>query len=215
MKLLFERFARKISETNRKGKYRYFIETMKPGPATHILDVGYTDDDAYDGINFLEKNYPHKANITALGIEDPVVFKKKHPEVNVVTYDGKVFPFKNKSFDIAWSNAVIEHVGDYEKQKFFLSELLRTSKKIFITTPNRLFPVEVHTRLPLLHYLPKKYFDRILKLLGKKWATGNYMFLLTENDLRRMLRELGITRYTIRYNKLLFFTMDFVLTIEE
>ncbi|HUR11419.1 MAG TPA: class I SAM-dependent methyltransferase [Flavitalea sp.] len=215
MKQLLERVARKISEKNRKGKYEYFLQTMKPDPATNILDVGYTDDDAYDAINFLEKNYPHKSKITALGIEEPVVFRKKHPEVKVVTYDGNIFPFENKSFDIAWSNAVIEHVGDYEKQKFFLSELLRTSKKIFVTTPNRFFPVEVHTRLPLLHYLPKRYFDRILKAIGKKWATGNYMFLLREKDLKKMLKELGITRYSIRYNRFLLFTMDFVLTIEE
>lgn len=213
MKKFLENIARGISKRNRRGKYAYFLKTMSPGKHSNILDVGYTDDDAYEGINFLEKNYPYKSNITALGIEEPMVFRKKHPEVKVVTYDGTVFPFADKSFDIAWSNAVIEHVGNYEEQKFFLAELLRTSKKIFLTTPNRYFPFEVHTRLPLLHYLPKKYFDTILTLVGKKWATGKYMFLLGRTDLERMLRELGVDNYQIKSNRLFFFTMDFVVVI--
>ena len=212
--MFIEKLARQISTRNRKRKYDFFIKTFKPDERTKILDVGYTDNDYYGGLNFLEYHYPFQHNITALGIEEPKIFPQKFPKVKVVRYDGNIFPFKNKEFDIVWSNAVIEHVGNYEKQKFFVSELVRTGKKIFMTTPNRFFPFEVHTRLPLLHFLPKKYFDKIMIMIGKKWATGDYMYLLSENDLKRILRELGITNYTIKRNRFFLFTMDFSVIVQ-
>jgi SAM-dependent methyltransferase len=215
LKLMLQDFAIQISTKNRQKKYQYFLEQMQPDKDTKILDVGFTDDDPYPGINFLERNYPYRENITALGIEDGPKFKKNFPEVKVVLYDGDVFPFADKEFDIAWSNAVIEHVGGYDKQVLFLSELLRTSKSIFITTPNRWFPVEVHTRLPFLHYLPKKYFDKLLKVIGKGWAAGDYMNLLSISDLKKMLKQLNINNYTIKRNKKFFATMDFVLIVNS
>ena len=212
---MLQDLAIKISTNNRKRKYQYFIEQLHPDENTQILDVGFTEDDAYPGVNFLEKNYPYKKNITALGIEDAPQFKKNFPEVRVISYDGSHFPFKNREFDIAWSNAVIEHVGDHGRQLLFLSELLRTSKNIFITTPNRWFPIEVHTRLPFLQYLPKKYFDKILKLIGKGWAADDYMNLLSINDVKGMLKELNIKNYTIKRNKKFLLTMDFVLVVKQ
>ena len=54
---------------------------------------------------------------------------------------GATLPFADKEFDIVWSNAVIEHVGGYDKQLLFLSGMLCTGKNIFLTTPNRWFRV--------------------------------------------------------------------------
>lgn len=212
---MLQNFAIKVSTKNRQKKYNYFLKQMQPDKDTKILDVGFTDDDPYPGINFLERNYPYKKNITALGIEDAPKFTKNFPEVKVVLYEGGHFPFADKEFDIAWSNAVIEHVGGYNKQLLFLSELIRTSKSIFITTPNRWFPIEVHTRLPFLHYLPKKYFDKVLHIMGKGWASGNYMNLLSISDVKKMLKELNVKNYVIKRNKKFFSTMDFILIVKS
>lgn len=212
---MLKNLAVNISIKNRKKKYQYFLEQMKPDSGTQILDVGFTEDDPYPGINFLERNYPYHKNITALGIEEASTFKKNFPEVKVVMYDGNIFPFADKTFDIAWSNAVIEHVGGYDKQVLFLSELLRTSKSIFITTPNRWFPIEVHTRLPFLHYLPKNIFDKLLSMFGKGWAAGDYMNLLSVNDLKKMLKQLNVNNYAIKRNKKFGTTMDFVLIVKQ
>src|SRR5437763_1442084 len=145
LKSFKKNLAINISIKNRKKKYQYFIKQLQPDKSSKILDVGFTEDDTYPGVNFLEKNYPYKENITALGIEDAPTFRKNFPQIRVIKYDGNYFPFADKEFDIVWSNAVIEHVGDSARQLFFLSELLRTGKNIFITTPNRWFPIEVHT----------------------------------------------------------------------
>ena len=204
-------FAFKISSYNRKRKWRIFLELMKPTSSGKVLDVGFTEREYGDTMNYIEKHYPYPEKITALGIIEPVEFPKRYPKVRAVKYDGGRFPFGDKEFDICWSNAVIEHVGDRGKQLFFLKEINRTSRKAFITTPNRLFPVEVHTKTPFLHFMSKRIFDSYLRLVGKKWATGDYMNLLAFQDLRSLLKDAGISRYKIMRNRLLLFTMDFVV----
>ena len=121
------------------------------------------------------------------------------------------FPFKDKEFDICWCNAVVEHVDNRDKQERFLKNIQRVAKMSFVTTPNRYFPFEVHTRIFLLYYLPKGLFDKILNKIGKSWATGNYMHLLGLRDIKKLLRKCGINEYKITKNKVLGFTIDYVI----
>src|ERR1700753_292221 len=148
----------RVSEFNRRRKWELFLNCVRPGPATTILDVGYTEREFSPTDNFIEKHYPYPHNITALGVSECHEFRQRYPQVRTLTYDGVSFPFADKSFDVCWSNAVIEHVGDHEQQLHFLREIVRVSRIAFVTTPNRLFPIEVHTRTPILHMLPKRLF---------------------------------------------------------
>ena len=204
----------KISALNRARKFNYFLETFKPQPTDSILDVGFNDVEYSEVDNYLEKHYPRQSQITALGISVSEHFSKRYPEVKVVLYDGKIFPFGDKSFDIGWSNAVIEHVGNQDAQLLFLNEFLRTCKRIYFTTPNRFFPIEVHTRIPLLHWLPKSVFDSILKVTSKKWAAGDYMNLLSISQIKSLLKKAGVTNYSIKKNRLFGFTMDYCIIIQ-
>ncbi|MHB1189707.1 MAG: class I SAM-dependent methyltransferase [Armatimonadota bacterium] len=192
-----------------------FLLIMHPTEITRILDVGFSDKEYGPSDNFLEKHYPYKENIIALGIDEPREFKARYPQVEAIRYDGKTFPFEDKSFDICWSNAVIEHVGSTDDQIFFLKEIERTSNTAFITTPNRFFPIEVHTRVLLLHYLPKHIFDAFLKLIGKRWAMGRYMNLLSLRQIHKLMRLAGISNYRIIANKLYGITLDFVIIIGD
>ena len=56
-----------------------------------------------------------------------------------------------------------------------MSEALRVARRAFVTTPNRWFPVEVHTRLPLVHWLPERLAHRGYDLAGKPWAKENHL----------------------------------------
>jgi hypothetical protein len=204
-------FVYKFSERNRQRKYEYFISIMKPDKCMHILDVGPTDIEYSPFDNFLEKNYPFVLNITALGMRSLTKFQERYPDVKAVIYDGKRFPFRDGSFDIIWSNAVLEHVGSELKQIEFIKEIRRCGQKAFITTPNLLFPIEVHTRIPILHWLPKYHFDIILKLVGKPWATGNYMNLLSYKKIKSLLSKAGINEFIIKGNLIGPFTLDFMI----
>lgn len=201
--------ANLISGKNRKLKYKLFLKEFNPQKEYTILDVGFNNIEYSPVDNFIEKHYPFLSQITALGVEKCDEFAKRYPEVNTVLYDGNYFPFEDKDFDIGWSNAVIEHVGDVDKQILFLKELKRTCKRVYFTTPNRYFPFEVHTRYPLIHWLPKKTFDKILQFTPKKWASGDYMYLLSRNKLEKLLEDADITDYQIYKNRFLGFTMDF------
>lgn len=199
-----------ISAKNRERKYKLFEQHFAVDENTTILDIGYTSSNYTTMENYLEKHYPYPENITALGVEDPTLFQERFPMIKAIQYDGSIFPFPDKQFDIAWSNAVIEHVGDRDQQVLFLSEIKRVARSAYITTPNIFFPIEVHTKVPLLHFiLPKTMFDRVLTCIGKSWATGSYMYLLSYNNIKSLLHDAGITDYLIHKNRICGLTMDF------
>lgn len=203
--------ARRISAWNRERKWALFMAQVSPTPQMLLLDVGFSDKEYSPTDNYIEKHYPYPERLTALGVDAPQEFERRYPRVTAVTYEGTRFPFADKQFDVCWSNAVLEHVGGSDKQEDFLKEVKRVSHRAFITTPNRHFPVEVHTRTPLLHYLPKNLFDRYLATVGKAWASGDYMNLLTESDLRARLSGAGIEDYKLVKYRLLGPAMDFVV----
>ena len=100
---------------------------------------------------------------------------------------------EDDQFDIAFSTAVIEHVGDRERQTRFIAELLRVSKRFFVTTPNRWYPVELHTYVPFLHWLPQHQHQQMLQKLGKdQWATTENLNLLDRRSLRALFPA-GVT----------------------
>ena len=82
-------------------------------------------------------------------------FAAAFPQVRAVRADGRELPFADGEFDLGFSNAVVEHVaGGRDGQRRFVHELCRVAQRVFVTTPNRWFPLEVHTLLPFVHWLP-------------------------------------------------------------
>ena len=165
-----------------------FMEQMAPRPSDLILDVGATSDDSYEASNYLAAWYPHKARITVLGLDDASHLEARYPGLRYVYGDGRNMPFEDNSFDIVHSSAVLEHVGSRGQQRQFLAELLRVSRRgVYLTTPNRWFPVEFHSVLPLVHWLPARAFRAVLRLLGhRELAREETLNLLTPGCLREL-----------------------------
>jgi len=208
--------AEKISLWNRTRKYRYFENNIRFTSETTVLDVGFMNKTGnYPAMNYLEKHYPYPQHITALGINGKDVFCRDHPLVRAVLYDGVNFPFGDKQFDIGWSNAVIEHVaGGGVGQLHFLKELLRTCKVVCFTTPNKHFPIELHTQLPFLHWLPQRIYDQILNRLGKPWADSRNINLLTKRQVTELCKAAGAKKIKIKGNRLCGFVMDYIVIME-
>jgi hypothetical protein len=209
---LIEKIAYGISAKSRAQKFDQFLTLIDPKEKETIVDVGVNTTEYSATDNYLEKFYPYPDRITAVGVEDMNDFQKRYPHVTVAQGDGRALPFADNTFAIGYSNAVIEHVGNFDDQKRFLGELVRVSTRGYLTTPNRHFPIELHTRVPLLHLLlSKQAFDRFVTWIGKGWAAGNYMSLLSEKDLRALFAHVGITHYTLIKNRFLGLPMTFTV----
>jgi hypothetical protein len=157
---VIERAAAAASLRSRRHKLKLFLDVVQPTAATTVVDVGVADTPFGEGEgqalthNFFEALYPWPEQITAVGNVPLANFTKAFPQIRTVVADGRDLPFADEEFDVAFSNAVVEHVGGRADQERFCHELARVAKRVFVTTPNRLFPVDPHTLLPFLHWLP-------------------------------------------------------------
>jgi len=172
------RLAAAVSLRSRKRKFRLFMKHVQPSPETTVVDVGVADAPFGEAeghgatYNFLEAMYPWRDRITAVSVDELPHFAEAFPELRRVQADGRDLPFADDEFDVGFSNAVVEHLGDRDSQEAFVRELCRVSKRIFVTTPNRLFPVEVHTLLPFVHWLPARQRNRVLGRLRRPDVEG-------------------------------------------
>ena len=184
----------------RHKMYKKFIKICTPSSEDEVLDLGVTPDSKLDENNFFEKLYPYKNKITIASIEDCSFLVKKYELKEFVqNHPKEALPFSDKQFDILFCSAVIEHVGTREDQKFFLEECLRVAKRVFITTPNRWFPIEMHTIIPFLHWLPQKSFQKIMRVLKKDfWADINNLNLLSKADIKKMFADNELIISSIR-----------------
>ena len=167
---MLRRVASRVSMRSRERKLRLFLELLRPGAETTVVDVGVTDAPFGPGStdNFFEALYPWPDRITAVGVTGLDRFAAAFPRVRAVRADGRELPFAKDEFDIAFSNAVVEHVGGgRDGQRRFVAELARVARRVFLTTPNRWFPLDPHTLLPFAHWLPPGGArDRLLRARG-------------------------------------------------
>jgi hypothetical protein len=86
-------------------------------------------------------------------------------------------PFEDNYVDFALANAIIEHVGDQVDQLKMVQEMTRVARAWVITTPNKWFPIESHTSVVFLHWLPS----------WRRKHKQDFTRLLSRRDFRRLL----------------------------
>lgn len=167
--------------------YADFLSLCAPGRDTTILDVGVSDV-INDAANVLERVYPHRDRLTAVGLGQPDSFRKAYPEIAYRRVEpNQPLPFAEATFDIAVSNAVLEHVGSHANQRFFVGELCRVARKVFISVPHRYFPVEHHTAIPLLHYWDGTFALACRALNKASWSDQQNLILMSWKHLASLV----------------------------
>ena len=208
---LLVRLKSRLSLRARRRMYTSFERTFHPRWDDTVVDVGVTPDETLVDSNAFEKFYPYTERVTATSVEDASRIEKRHPGLTFVRTSGKGLPFPDRTFTLAYSSAVLEHVGGEAAQKAFVREVMRVSGAFFIAVPNRWFPLELHTFLPLLHWLPRRWHRWVLRRLGLVfWAQEANLNLLGARDLRSLFpaeadvrirrhRTLGMTSNLVAY----------------
>lgn len=180
--------AIRVATWQRQRMYTRFLHDTGVTEDDTILDLGVTSDQTYASSNYLEAWYPRKDKIVAAGIDDASFLEHRYPGLKFVYANGLRLPFADRSFDVVHSSAVLEHVGAARNQAAYVHECSRVARKaIFLTTPNRWFPVEFHTLLPLAHWLPKRAFRWLLRHVGLGFfAEEAHLNLLSRRELQRL-----------------------------
>jgi hypothetical protein len=203
----------RIGGYQRRRMFARFLSASGVRADDTIVDVGATSDREDEYSNYLLAWYPHKRQLTAVGIDDASFLEKQYPGVTFRQADGRALPFPDASFDFAHANAVIEHVGSRANQAKLLAEMWRVCRKgIFVATPNRWFPVETHSALPLLHWLPAPVFRRTLRALGHRaLADETNLNLMSRGDLLSAAAAAGIPAARVEGVRLAGWTSNLLL----
>jgi hypothetical protein len=176
--------SEKLVAVARDRIYADFLRLCAPKSSETILDVGVSDV-VGDAANVIERRYPARKNITAVGLGQGGAFKDSFPEIQYrQIVANQALPFGDGSFHIVTANAVLEHVGSVENQRFFVSELMRVGGRVFVTVPHRFFPVEHHTGIPFLHWFDATFSLACRAVSKEKWAHSENLILMSRQQLR-------------------------------
>ena len=207
MQYFYELFSSSDNPNSLGAKFRakrlksfedLFFKTFKNQGEIRILDVGGTD---YFWKNSRIPNLPG-VTITLLNLH---LEQSSHPNILACQGDATdMKPFENKSFDLVFSNSVIEHLYTLESQQKMADEIQRVGKHYFIQTPYKYFPIEAHYALPFAQFLPKSLVFFILTTTRlsrlKRWepkAAQQYLDeirLLDESEMRSLFPQAKILK---------------------
>jgi hypothetical protein len=194
--------------TFRRRRMRRFYATLRPTPQTRLLDIG---GDPHTWLFEARSCEPVPVTLVNLRFPNPAAFSNSR--FTAVHGDATGLSFESQSFDIAYSNSVIEHMTTWERQQAFASEARRVAKSLWIQTPARHFPIEPHLLTPFFQYLPRRLQIRVARhftlwgLLSKPSAMQVNEFiseirLLTLREMKQLFpdclilkeRVFGITK---------------------
>ena len=182
-------FFDKIINKKRLEMVDLIKKNIKITQIKDLLDIGTTEDSSADSSNvfckMLNKIKIHKS------ISNQKITNKRFKSTIKKSITSKfskeiIDTFKS---DLVLSSATIEHVGSNKNQITKVSNMIYLSREyVVISTPNRFYPIELHTKFPLLQWLPKVIFRKILLFLNMKYfADEKNMNLLSKSDLKKIL----------------------------
>ena len=96
-------------------------------------------------------------------------------------------------------------------------ESLRVARRgICLTTPNRWFPVDFHTQLPLIYWLPKPTGRVLFKKLGYEFfAQEENLNLMTRSEIREIIASIDGWSFNIHSATVLGWPSNLILFAER
>jgi hypothetical protein len=188
----FYRLLPHISALARRRRMEGLMRMLEIKSGTRVLDLG--------GSPLIWENVSVPLDITILNLPGGIPSFERDSfdsgrSIHTFRYvEGDacdVHQFPDRSFDLAFSNSVIEHVGPPEKQEAFAREVLRIAKSYWVQTPSAWFPIEAHTGVPFYWFFPEQLREWLLRRSQKKLPTWWTEYVAETRVLsRRRMAEL-------------------------
>ena len=194
MRLSIPSLHRPLGRYFRRKRFRQFLRAFAVSSDTRVLDAG--------GYEYYWQFCDFLPRVTMVNLEGPAAGERR---CHWVIADARRLPFREKAFEVAFSNSVIEHISDPADRQSFARELGRVAERYYVQTPNFWFPVEPHLMTPFVHYLPRTLQRRLLRnftvwgILVRPTPEGCDDFLrdirmMDERELRQLFPEAEIWR---------------------
>lgn len=168
---------RAIGRRFRRRRMQRFCDALHVEPDSLVLDIG--------GTPLIWSVAPVRPRLVILNIAP---HGDRIPGVHYVQADALRLPFQDGAFPVVFSNSVMEHVGDYQKQRRFAEEVRRVGRGFFVQTGNQRFPLEIHLMTPIVHWLPKSWQRRLIR----NFTVRGWLGRPSPEDVEAFLREVRL-----------------------
>jgi hypothetical protein len=186
------RLYAQLSPLFRARRMHRFAEAFQIDSGTRVLDIG--------GSRWIWRSLPVTPNVVLLNL---LAHNDHGDGFALVLGDARNLPFKDNSFDVVFSNSLIEHLYSLDQQQRFADECRRVAPRYYVQAPNQHFFLEPHLLTPFIHWLPKPLRARLLRnvtvwgLVNRPTREDCQHFidevrLLTKRDLGRLFPEAEI-----------------------
>ena len=178
-----------ISHASRASRADLFLRTLRPTSDDRIVDLG-----GRSGHHFA-RYFPLLKNVVIADYNPKsLAYAARVYRFQTRLVDGtECLPFRDGEFDIVFCSSVIEHVTGpkaeavarfkqngrlfrdqaWRCQVRFAAEVRRVAKHYFVQTPCRYFPIEVHSWIPFLGYMPSHVQWHLIRLFNRFWPRKN------------------------------------------
>lgn len=175
------RFYRWIWRFWKERRFGRFVATITPQPSDHLLDIGGYPFNWFSRGNVISRVDVMNLELAPLSGSLP----DGAPEILAIAGDARAMDFADGSYDIVFSNSVIEHVGTLEDQIAFAREARRVGRKLWIQTPARACPIEPHYLGLAIHWFPTTWHVPLARWTSVRGLTGS----ATVDELREIVRH--------------------------
>ncbi len=226
LKAIFGRYSGQARQKRREMFHDNFSITS----TTRILDLGSGPGDHIATLLAGTDYSPSNVYIADINRAAVTSGARKYGFQGVALDGSGALPFPDGFFDIVFCSSVIEHYtipkseiwnvrsgSDFEmeswrKQRQCAREVERVGRQYFVQTPNKWFPIESHTWLPLVGYIPRSLLLPVLRVTNRIWvkSTQPDWHLLNRRQMGQLFpsanilleKSIGITKSLIAVKSL-------------
>jgi SAM-dependent methyltransferase len=204
--------VRKFSSRATARRAQIFRGRFVLGPETKILDLGSETGDNISRLLEGTRALPENVFIADIDAELVDAGARKYEFNPVVIRESGQLPFEDRFFDIVYCSSVIKHVTapksdvwkvrsgrdskshSLSRQKEFGNEIRRLGKQYFVQTPYKYFPIESHSWLPFVGWLPRRVLVPVLRFSNLLWVkkTSPDWYLLDKKVMRVLFHDAEI-----------------------